>query len=101
MDLTFKHAGSDVQLQAVPGSESIGQLKARLEQATGLFVRQQKLIFKGKVLDNDSATLDACKLGPGAKLMLLASGGVSSSSAKVRRCLLITCIHMSVSNSCR
>jgi hypothetical protein len=44
-----------------------------------VFVRHQKLIFKGKVLE-DKVTLAAAKVGDGAKLMLL----VSANAVQVR-----------------
>lgn len=85
----------DLQLQIKHGSETLAisaaaactvqQLKQQLEQLTGLFVRNQKLIFKGKVLV-DASTLEACKLTTGSKVMLLQSEGLpvkgQASSAK-------------------
>jgi hypothetical protein len=75
----------DLQLQIKHGTETLSvsaaatctvqQLKQQLEQLTGLFVRNQKLIFKGKVLA-DAATLETCKLTTGCKVMLLQSEGL-------------------------
>lgn len=75
----------NLQLQLKYGAETLSvskaatctvqQLKQELEQMTGLFVRNQKLIFKGKVLA-DALTLDACKLTTGSKVMLLQSEGL-------------------------
>ncbi|KAF6263586.1 hypothetical protein COO60DRAFT_1698667 [Scenedesmus sp. NREL 46B-D3] len=75
----------NLQLQLKYGAETLSvskaatctvqQLKQELEQLTGLFVRNQKLIFKGKVLA-DALTLDACKLTTGSKVMLLQSEGL-------------------------
>lgn len=53
-------------------SNTVQQLKQQLEPLTGLMSRQQKLIFKGKVLE-DGHSLTSCKIMPGAKLMLLAA----------------------------
>lgn len=75
----------DLQLQVKHGTETLSvtaaatctvqQLKQQLEQLTGLFVRNQKLIFKGKVLA-DASTLEACKLITGSKVMLLQTEGL-------------------------
>lgn len=60
----------DISLQCC-GDTSIAQLKLNIESLTGIFARKQKLIHKGKVLD-DKATLTSSRVENGAKLMLLA-----------------------------
>ena len=66
-----KHGPQDHQV-ALPATATVQQLKQELEPLTGLVKRQQKLIFKGKVLE-DSSALTACKLVNGSKVMLLAA----------------------------
>jgi leucine-rich repeat protein SHOC2 len=94
----------DLQLQIKHGSETLAisaaaactvqQLKQQLEQLTGLFVRNQKLIFKGKVLV-DASTLEACKLTTGSKVMLLQSEGLP-----VKVCVAHATILVSRDNGC-
>lgn len=76
VELTIKH-GSDTFGIALSATASVGELKQQLEQQTGTFVRNQKLIYKGKVLE-DAATLEGCGICTGAKLMLLATEGLSA-----------------------
>eukprot|EP00878_Enallax_costatus_P016266 GHUV01017063.1.p1 GENE.GHUV01017063.1~~GHUV01017063.1.p1 ORF type:complete len:198 (+),score=77.38 GHUV01017063.1:352-945(+) len=74
LQLTIKN-GSDNLPIALSASSTVLQLKQQLEQHTGIFVRNQKLIYKGKVLE-DSASLEFCRVSNGAKLMLLATEGL-------------------------
>ncbi|KAF8072570.1 hypothetical protein HT031_000230 [Scenedesmus sp. PABB004] len=74
LELVVKQGGTELAVAAAPGS-TVAALKAQLEAATGVFARHQKLIFKGKVLD-DAATLASCKLSSGAKVMLMQSQGL-------------------------
>jgi hypothetical protein len=71
VQLHIKH-GTETLSVTTAATCTVQQLKQQLEQLTGLFVRNQKLIFKGKVLA-DASTLEACKLTSGAKIMLLQS----------------------------
>ena len=74
LQLTIKN-GSDNLSLVMSASSTVSHLKQHLEQHTGTFVRNQKLIYKGKVLD-EAASLESCKLTNGAKLMLLATEGL-------------------------
>jgi hypothetical protein len=67
-------AGPTEHRVSLPAGSSVADLKAALEPLAGLLRRQQKLILKGKVLE-DSQSLSSCKLASGAKLMLLAAQG--------------------------
>eukprot|EP00192_Tetraselmis_astigmatica_P014641 CAMPEP_0117687452 /NCGR_PEP_ID=MMETSP0804-20121206/23148_1 /TAXON_ID=1074897 /ORGANISM="Tetraselmis astigmatica, Strain CCMP880" /LENGTH=178 /DNA_ID=CAMNT_0005499527 /DNA_START=57 /DNA_END=589 /DNA_ORIENTATION=- len=49
--------------------------QASVENVTGVFVRNQKIIFKGKVLEGEGSTLADLKLRDGAKVMLMSSSG--------------------------
>lgn len=64
--------GAEEHRVAVQDGSSIIQLKQQLQLDTGLLARCQKLIFKGKVLD-DRATLADYKLVSGSKIMLMAA----------------------------
>jgi len=64
--------GAQEQQVAMPATATVSQLKQKLEPLMGLMQRQQKLIFKGKVLD-DHHSLTTCKLVNGSKIMLLAA----------------------------
>jgi len=72
--LLVKHGAQDVHLSSTSTS-TVLNIKQQIEQATGVFVRQQKLIYKGKVLD-DADHLHKCKLVNGARIMLLTSKGL-------------------------
>jgi hypothetical protein len=74
VQLHIKH-GTETLSVTTAATSTVQQLKQQLEQLTGLFVRNQKLIFKGKLLA-DASTLEACKLTTGAKIMLLQSEGL-------------------------
>lgn len=53
-----------------------------IENATGVFVRDKKLIFKGKVISSDpNAKLVSLNIGQGSKVMLMAPLASSSSSS--------------------
>jgi leucine-rich repeat protein SHOC2 len=72
--------GSQEHQCCLSATSTVAQLKAQLEPLTGLMSRQQKLIFKGKVME-DSQSLTSCKLVSGAKLMLLAAQASTTSAA--------------------
>jgi hypothetical protein len=80
--------GSQEHQCSLPSTSTVGQLKAQLEPLTGLMMRQQKLIFKGKVLENHQP-LTSCKLVSGAKLMLLAAQ--ASTVHSTAYCILVAC----------
>lgn len=96
----------------------VGALKDRLESETGVFTRHMKLIFKGKVgharagwfgypkqsasqgghvcsqVLEDKSSLAQCKIGDGAKLMLLVS---TTGQVCVREQLLLRSKEVTVS----
>lgn len=72
-------AGPAEHRVSLPAGSSVLDLKAELEPLAGLLRRQQKLIFKGKVLE-DAQSLSSCKLVSGSKLMLLAAQGAAPPS---------------------
>jgi hypothetical protein len=85
MQLTVKHGPSSIDVQLEDGSTGL-HLKQHLEQKMGVFVRHQKLIHKGKVL-NDKDQLSAQGLGDKAVVMLLATGNAGGPT-KVRAALI-------------
>lgn len=74
LQLCIKQGPNELSVEIGP-TASVGQLKQQLEQLTGTFVRNQKLIFKGKVL-SDSDTLQNSKISNGSKIMLLQTEGL-------------------------
>ncbi|GBF94546.1 hypothetical protein Rsub_06661 [Raphidocelis subcapitata] len=78
--ISVKHGSADVAVE-LASVGTVAELKERLEAATGVFARHQKLIFKGKVLE-DKAALEACKVGAGAKLMMLVSTSAGQAPQK-------------------
>jgi len=63
--------------------ETIGKLMDKIQEASGIATRSQKIIHKGKTLDA-KATLAQAKMKEGAKLMLIAS----STPAQTQVCLV-------------
>lgn len=74
LQLCVKYGLTDLSIE-LDHNSTVLQLKQQLQQLTGIFVRHQKLIYKGKILE-DGASLDACKVGKAARLMLLATEGL-------------------------
>lgn len=74
ISISVKFSGSSIPISISPQS-TIKELKSLLLPATNVLPRGQKLIFKGKVLE-DPMTLAASNLSNGSKLMLVASQGL-------------------------
>ncbi|XP_057430647.1 LRR repeats and ubiquitin-like domain-containing protein At2g30105 isoform X2 [Lotus japonicus] len=72
--ISVKFSGASIPISISPHS-TIKDLKSLLLPATNVLPRGQKLIFKGKVLE-DPMTLTASNLSNGSKLMLMASQGL-------------------------
>ncbi|KAF7816146.1 LRR repeats and ubiquitin-like domain-containing protein [Senna tora] len=72
--VNVKFSGRSIPITISPDS-TITDLKSLLLPATNVLPRGQKLIFKGRVLE-DSLTLTASDLNNGSKIMLVASQGL-------------------------
>ena len=72
LKLTVKHGKSTYEV-TVDDSDLVSGVMQRIEQLTGVPMREQKLVCQGKVLPPTSS-LQASKVKSGAKLMLLAGG---------------------------
>ena len=72
LTLSVKHGQATYQLTETEDA-GVSMLMQKIEELTGVPVRQQKLICQGKVLDA-AATLKALKVKSGSKLMLMTSG---------------------------
>ncbi|XP_028768978.1 LRR repeats and ubiquitin-like domain-containing protein At2g30105 isoform X1 [Neltuma alba] len=72
--VNVKFSGRSIPISISPDS-TISDLKSLLLPPTNVLPRGQKLIFKGRVLE-DSLTLTASELTNGAKIMLVASQGL-------------------------
>lgn len=66
--------GKDSFDVSISGEETVEKIMVKLEAQTGVFVRKQKLIFKGKVLSFATKIADT-NLKSGSKLMLMATSG--------------------------
>jgi hypothetical protein len=53
------------------------QLFLRVEEASGILARHQRLIYRGKVLGTSGALSEA-KIKDGSKIMLVASSGTAT-----------------------
>lgn len=67
------------------GADSVDDLNEKVEEASGVLARHQRLIYKGKVLAKGTS-LAELKLKHGSKVMLMAS---SSTATQVRSHLAI------------
>ncbi|KAF8018788.1 hypothetical protein BT93_H3628 [Corymbia citriodora subsp. variegata] len=74
ISFTVKFSGRSIPIATSPDS-LIKDVKSLLQPLTNVLPRGQKLIFKGKILD-DSMTLRASEVNNGAKVMLMASQGL-------------------------
>lgn len=81
--LNVKFAGDSLRVE-LPVTATVKDLKAHLQTLTNVLPRGQKLIFKGKILD-DSVTLKGANLSDGSKLMLMASHGVHQGGGPIVR----------------
>lgn len=82
--VSVKHAAQTLDV-ALPAGATVGDLQARLEALTGVLVRRQKLMAKGRVISGAAGSLAGVGVGNGAKLMLLAAAGAVPS--QVRGCV--------------
>lgn len=92
LKLSVKH-GKDTYEISAEQSSLVADIMQQIEQLTEVFVKEQKLVCQGKVL-NPSSSLEASKIKSGAKLMLLAGGG----QTKVRG--LCCCNHIVQMDAC-
>ncbi|KAI3410793.1 Ubiquitin-like domain-containing protein [Psidium guajava] len=74
ISVTVKFGGRSIPITTSLDS-SIQDVKSLLQPLTNVLPRGQKLIFKGKILD-DSMTLRTSEVKNGAKVMLMASQGL-------------------------
>ncbi|XP_058755564.1 LRR repeats and ubiquitin-like domain-containing protein At2g30105 [Vicia villosa] len=81
--ISVKFSGSTIPISISPQS-TIKELKSLLLPATNVLPRGQKLIFKGKVLE-DPVTLAASNLSNGSKVMLVASQGLYQGDGPVMK----------------
>lgn len=81
--LSVKFAGDSLRAE-LPVTATVKDLKVHLQTLTNVLPRGQKLIFKGKILD-DSVTLKGANLSDGSKLMLMASHGLHQGGGPVMR----------------
>lgn len=81
--LNVKFSGASLRVE-LPVTATVKDLKAHLQTLTNVLPRGQKLIFKGKILD-DSVTLKGENLSDGSKLMLMASHGVHQGGGPIMK----------------
>eukprot|EP00898_Chlorokybus_atmophyticus_P000897 jgi/Chlat1/1808/Chrsp135S02139 len=75
MRVVVKQGGAaplEVALPPASDGATVGTLKERIRELTGIHVRKQKLLHKGRVLSDDSETLSRAGVADGAKIMLIA-----------------------------
>lgn len=72
LQLKVSGAGHNIEL-TVPESETIGGIKTAVHGATGLHPSYQRLLVRGKALDDDSNSLATAGIGDRTKLMLMHS----------------------------
>ncbi|XP_019053315.1 PREDICTED: LRR repeats and ubiquitin-like domain-containing protein At2g30105 isoform X2 [Nelumbo nucifera] len=78
-----KFSGRSIPISISPDS-TIKDLKSLIQPLTNVLPRGQKLIFKGKILE-DTMTLTSAELTSGSKLMLMASQGLHQGDGPVTK----------------
>jgi len=84
--LNVKFGGRSIPIE-IDALSTINHLKNLLQPLTNVLPRGQKLIFKGKVLSDDS-TLASSGLIDGSKIMLMASQGLHQGDGPVKKDVL-------------
>ncbi len=74
MLLSIRQGPSVHSVKLEPG-DTVASLMQQLEDLTGVFVRKQKLIFKGKVLAPSNVLTEIKGLKDGSVLMLVTAAG--------------------------
>lgn len=74
IQVTVRHSSSSFTVD-VSADASIRDLQELLENKTGVLVRRQKLMCRGRVISGLSGDLKSASIANGAKLMLLAAAG--------------------------
>ncbi|KAK9821058.1 hypothetical protein WJX74_007058 [Apatococcus lobatus] len=83
MQVAIRHGQKVHMVQAEP-QDRIKALMSLAEQLTGVLVRKQKLVFKGKVLAEDK-TLEEAKVKEGSTLMLIAAASQMTQGQEAAR----------------
>lgn len=73
MKLKVQHGGRSAEVDVTDQATGI-DLKQAIENSLGVLVRNQKLIFKGKII-HDAEGLSARNIKEGCRLMLLSTAG--------------------------
>ncbi|KAH9601980.1 hypothetical protein KSS87_000353 [Heliosperma pusillum] len=73
--LQIKFGGESIRVTA-SGSSRVSDLKSIIQEWTNVLPRGQKLIHKGRVLDDESASLRSYSITDGSKIMVMASRGL-------------------------
>lgn len=81
MKLKVQQGGRDTEVEVAEEAKGI-DLKQAVENSLGVFVRNQKLIFKGKII-NDAERLSERNIREGCRVLLLstAAGQVTCTPA--------------------
>ncbi|KAL9169523.1 hypothetical protein ABFS82_04G084600 [Erythranthe guttata] len=83
LKLQIKFSGRSIPVE-IAGDTTIKDLKSLLQTLTNVLPRGQKLIFKGKVL-SDESTLASSGIIDGSKIMLMASQGLHQGGGPVKK----------------
>ncbi|KAL6643153.1 hypothetical protein ACP70R_021334 [Stipagrostis hirtigluma subsp. patula] len=78
-----KFAGRTIPVE-VPATATAAELKRLLQPLTNVLPRGQRLICKGKVLE-DAASLSSMQVGDGSKVMLIASQGLHQGDGPITK----------------
>ena len=70
MRVTVKLFSRPIELE-MNSSETIRELKTRIERVENISVELQRLVYMGKPLDDDSKTLDEYRVRPDATIYLM------------------------------
>ncbi|KAL5709935.1 Plant intracellular Ras-group-related LRR protein 8 [Ranunculus cassubicifolius] len=82
--LIVKFSGRSIPLSLTSSSSSVKDVKLLLQPLTNILPRGQKLIYKGRVLSDDAASLNSYGIINGSKVMLVASQGLHQGDAPLK-----------------
>ncbi|XP_022888023.1 LRR repeats and ubiquitin-like domain-containing protein At2g30105 [Olea europaea var. sylvestris] len=81
--VNIKFSGRSIPLN-ITADSTVKDLKSLLQPLTNVLIRGQKLIFKGKVL-SDESTLESSGITGGSKIMLMASQGLHQGDGPIKK----------------
>ena len=89
--MVLDQKGSKYEIDGLRAGSTVGELRDKLVAKTSVARELQRLIFMGRALHDDSATLSSCRLAAGSTLHLFAGRDRPESLAKCLTHLVWEC----------